>query len=756
MATMSMSSLTLARPAPRLSGAVARRPGPRRSAGAPMRLAVRVTAMGRATTRASAPRAAREPTPVPETASRVSAPARSARDPGSVSPAASRVAGVAALVTLLAADPALAAEFAPAAWAKSAAGGVAGFFSTPEAKELYMYTLKTLISWGVPAVVVAAAAFFVFASSRKGKDAGAAKARSGAGGGPFSFLGGGAAAAPSPFAVKRLNDKLDSYAYAFEGATVSPESAERAKARRAFDDKYAATLGKLTAGEREAVTRAAEKWAREDAALRRKMAAATRRMRAQAVAKAGKKGSGSDAGNDADAEADAALEEAFPFLDLDEAEDLEERAAARERAGGDAGDAAGSPSGTDASSESEPSGDGGFVFPGSSPSAALAKLAAKRADAEAKYVAAVAAALPAHKRGRLSKLLADPRASPGWEGDRDSLALPAERMARRDRKHVFVLNFFGDVQASQAAGLREEVTAVLRQAKKRRGDEVVLVLNTGGGTVTGYGLAAAQLTRLRDADIKLTVCVEQVAASGGYMMACCADRLVASPFAVLGSIGVISEIPNLYERLKKEGIEFQTVTAGKFKRTLTPTKKIDPKDVEKSKADIEDVLVLFKGFVASQRPSLDIDVVATGETWFGADALKRGLCDELRTTDDVLLDMLSAGAEIFSVKYKPQRGGAAALLAGGGDDAGTSSAEPAYSARGGWNALRSLALGVAAFAGAAGAGAPGADVSGLGLTGGLTGGPSGGALAMDAARAAEKVMARDRRYVAADDDEMYF
>ena len=129
-----------------------------------MRLAVRVTAMGRATTRASAPPAARERTPVPEIDSRVPASARNARDPGSVSPAASRVAGVAALVTLLAANPALAAEFAPAAWAKSAAGGVAGFFSTPEAKELYMYTLKTLISWGVPAVVVAAAAFFVFAS----------------------------------------------------------------------------------------------------------------------------------------------------------------------------------------------------------------------------------------------------------------------------------------------------------------------------------------------------------------------------------------------------------------------------------------------------------------------------------------------------------------------------------------------------------------------------------------------------------------
>ena len=721
-----------------------------------MRLAVRVTAMGRATTRASAPPAARERTPVPDIDSRVPASARNARDPGSVSPAASRVAGVAALVTLLAADPALAAEFAPAAWAKSAAGGVAGFFSTPEAKELYMYTLKTLISWGVPAVVVAAAAFFVFASSRKGKDAGG-KARSGAGGGPFSFLGGGAAAAPSPFAVKRLNDKLDSYTYAFEGATVSPESAERAKTRRAFDDKYAATLGKLTAGEREAVARAAEKWAREDAALRRKMAAAARRMRAQAVTKAGKKGGDV---SEADAEADAALEEAFPFLDLDEAEDLEERAAARANvvAGDEAGDAARA-SGTDESSSESEAGTGdGFTFPGSSPSAALAKLAAKRADAEAKYVAAVAAALPAHKRGRLSKLLSDPRVSPGWEGDRDSLALPAERMARRDRKHVFVLNFFGDVQASQAAGLREEVTAILRQAKKRRGDEVVLVLNTGGGTVTGYGLAAAQLTRLRDADIKLTVCVEQVAASGGYMMACCADRLVASPFAVLGSIGVISEIPNLYERLKKEGIEFQTVTAGKFKRTLTPTKKIDPKDVEKSKADIEDVLVLFKTFVASQRPGLDIDAVATGETWFGADALKRGLCDELKTTDDVLLDMLGAGAEIFSVKYKPPRAGPAALLAGGGDDAGAF--ETANGARaGGWSALRALALGVAAFAGAAGGAGAGADVAGLGLAGGLplgAGAEGRGALAMDAARAAEKVMARDGRYAAVDEDEMYF
>ena len=381
----------------------------------------------------------------------------------------------------------------------------------------------------------------------------------------------------------------------------------------------------------------------------------------------------------------------------------------------------------------------------------LAKLAAKRSDAEAKYVTAVAKALPAHKRARLMKLLADPRMSPGWEGDRDPLAVPASRMERRDKPHVFVLQFFGDVRASQASNLREEVTAVLRSAKKSRGDEVVLVLNTGGGTVTGYGLAAAQLTRLKDAGIKLTICVEQVAASGGYMMACTADRLVASPFAVLGSIGVISEIPNVYERLKKEGVEFQTVTAGKFKRTLTPTKKIEKADVEKSKADIEDVLTLFKTFVKQQRPKLVIDEVATGETWFGADALKRDLCDELKTTDDVLLELLAAGREIFSVKYRPPQSGPAALLAGGGGDDDARMGASANGGGGGWGALRAAALGVATFAQAAG-GLPGSV--GLPFSGSYPGSSSfgtGEALAVDGADAAGKVMARGGRYLGEED-----
>ena len=660
--------------------------------------------------------------PTPDAPDALLFPPVSPRD-DDASTAAPRIGTLALSAVALAlacrADAALAAEFAPAAWIKSFGAGVVGFFSTPEAKELWMYTLKTVISWGVPAGVVGAAAFFAIASSRRGDADRPDRKKSS--GGPFGFLGGGAGAGepPSPFVIKRMNDRLDSYAYAFQSATVSKESVDAARKRKAFAEKYAATLGKLTVAEREAVTKATERWRREDAALRAKMAAVARSMRSAAVKKASKGGKKDSA--DADADADAYD---FDFLEMnfDEIEDAEERAAAREAAA-----AAATATAEEETSEA-PESESKFPFslPGGGAEKKLAKLAAKRAEAEASYVQAVAAALPAHKRARLAKLLSDPRVAPGWEGDRDPLALPAERAASRDKPHVFVLQFFGDVRATQAAALREEVTAVLRSAKKSRGDEVVLVLNTGGGTVTGYGLAAAQLTRLRDAGVKLTVCVEQVAASGGYMMACTADRLVASPFAVLGSIGVISEVPNVYERLKKEGIQFETVTAGKFKRTLTPTKKIDPKDVEKSKADIEDVLTLFKAFVAQQRPSLNIDEVATGETWFGADALKRGLCDELKTTDDVLLGMLAEGAEIYSVKYQPRPSGAAALLAGGGDDASVGSA-------GGWNALRRVALGVAGFAAAAG----GAE---------RAVGGGGAAMAADAAAVADKVMARDGRY----------
>ena len=367
--------------------------------------------------------------------------------------------------------------------------------------------------------------------------------------GGFSLFGGGKPGEkPSPFVIKRLNDRLDSYAYAFDQVTVGKDAVDAAKKRTAFADKYAAVLGKLTAKERDAVTASQQMWAREDARLRAEMASLSRRIRSDAVrAASGKK---KDKSDDTSAMDDAPVDD-FPLLD--EVEDAEERALyAEAMAAVDAGEEDDS-AGADSKERKKNSMFEKLPKLGGGVGGKLAKLAQKRSDAEAKYVTAVARALPAHKRERLLKLLADPRMSPGWEGDRDPLAVPATRMDRRDKPHVFVLQFFGDVRASQASNLREEVTAVLRSAKKTRGDEVVLVLNTGGGTVTGYGLAAAQLTRLKDAGIKLTICVEQVAASGGYMMACTADRLVASPFAVLGSIGVISEIPNVYETAQEGG-----------------------------------------------------------------------------------------------------------------------------------------------------------------------------------------------------------
>ena len=204
---------------------------------------------------------------------------------------------------------------------------------------------------------------------------------------------------------------------------------------------------------------------------------------------------------------------------------------------------------------------------------ALAEATKEQQVAELDYLGVVASHLPDDvARRRLGQL-----ASEGRDGTLEGSLSDALSFLRNstEAKRAYVLQFDGDPAASQTANLREEVTAVLKTADASRGDEVVLKLTTGGGTVTGYGLAAAQLLRLKDAGLKLTVCVEQVAASGGYMMACCGDRIIASPFAVLGSIGVITDIPNAYERLKQEGIEFQTVTAGRFQAYCNPYEKSD-------------------------------------------------------------------------------------------------------------------------------------------------------------------------------------
>lgn len=213
---------------------------------------------------------------------------------------------------------------------------------------------------------------------------------------------------------------------------------------------------------------------------------------------------------------------------------------------------------------------------------------------------------------------------------------------------LFVLDFHGSIDAKEVASLREEVTAILSVAKA--GDEVLLRLETGGGMVHGYGLASSQLDRLKKAGIKLTISVDKVAASGGYMMACVADRIVSAPFAIVGSIGVIAQLPNFHKLLKKNDIEFEQITAGEFKRTLTMFGENSDKAREKFKEEIEATHGLFKNFIAEHRPSLDLESVATGEHWFGQQALSLGLVDDIGTSDDLIREACLQG-EVLQVRY---------------------------------------------------------------------------------------------------------
>jgi len=222
---------------------------------------------------------------------------------------------------------------------------------------------------------------------------------------------------------------------------------------------------------------------------------------------------------------------------------------------------------------------------------------------------------------------------------------------KRDRS-VFVINFKGDIAASQIESLRQEVSAVLTLADKD--DEVILRLESPGGVVHGYGLAASQLQRIRQREIPLTICVDKMAASGGYMMACLADRLVAAPFAVLGSIGVLMQVPNFHKVLKNHDVEFEMVTAGEFKRTLTLFGETTQKARNKVQEDVEEIHGLFKHWVNEYRPGLDIDNVATGETWFGSQALDNHLADEIGTSDDVIMKACE-GAEVYEVRYEQRR-----------------------------------------------------------------------------------------------------
>lgn len=231
---------------------------------------------------------------------------------------------------------------------------------------------------------------------------------------------------------------------------------------------------------------------------------------------------------------------------------------------------------------------------------------------------------------------------------RKKAARKHDDQSSESKPRVFVLNFDGDIKASAVENLREEISGVLSLANDK--DEVVLRLESGGGMVHSYGLASSQLDRIKKKGIPLTVCVDKVAASGGYMMACVADKILAAPFAIMGSIGVVAQLPNFHRLLKKNYVDFELLTAGEHKRTLTMFGENTEKGREKFVEDLEDTHELFKSFVGEHRPVVDINAVATGDVWFGQRALEKQLVDELQTSDEYI-HTLAETADVYEVEY---------------------------------------------------------------------------------------------------------
>jgi len=220
--------------------------------------------------------------------------------------------------------------------------------------------------------------------------------------------------------------------------------------------------------------------------------------------------------------------------------------------------------------------------------------------------------------------------------------------ADEHKPRVFILDFDGDIAATATLRLRHEITALLSLATPA--DEVLVRLESPGGLVSNYGLAASQLARIRKAGVPLTVCIDKVAASGGYMMACVASKIISAPFAMIGSIGVVAQMPNFHRLLKKNSVDFEVLTAGEYKRTLTLFGENTDKGREKFQQDLDDTHKLFKDFVAGNRPQLAIDQIATGEVWLGQVALEKQLVDELSTSDEYLAEKART-CDLFSLHY---------------------------------------------------------------------------------------------------------
>ncbi len=238
----------------------------------------------------------------------------------------------------------------------------------------------------------------------------------------------------------------------------------------------------------------------------------------------------------------------------------------------------------------------------------------------------------------------------------------AQGLEKSSQKNIYVVYFHGDMKASAVSSLREEITAILEVATPS--DEVVVCVESPGGMVHAYGLAAAQLSRVREKNIPLTVIVDKVAASGGYLMACVANKILAAPFAIIGSIGVIAQLPNFNRLLKEKNIDFEQITAGNYKRTISIFGENTPEGREKLREEIDKIHQLFKALIKKYRPELDIEKVSTGEIWSGTEALSLQLVDALTTSDDYF-SSLHNQANLYEISYQIKKSLGEKVFAGG-------------------------------------------------------------------------------------------
>lgn len=219
-------------------------------------------------------------------------------------------------------------------------------------------------------------------------------------------------------------------------------------------------------------------------------------------------------------------------------------------------------------------------------------------------------------------------------------------------RNLFVIDFNGSTKGTEVKALRQKIDAILSVANEQ--DEVIVNLKSPGGLVNTYGLGASQIQRLRDHGVTVTVTVDEVAASGGYLMACVANKIVAAPFAYIGSIGVIAGIPNFRRVLNKYNVDYEQITAGKYKRTLSVLGLNTEEGRQKFKEELDAVHKRFQEQVQRFRPQLDMAKVATGEHWLAADALELGLIDEIGTSEEYIQKRLDV-TENSALKLKWQK-----------------------------------------------------------------------------------------------------